>query len=110
MCDAAWGRQGGGGVGPTESCEDISSGCKSSSDTDDIFLSVEAQVQPLRKQKIVVRPVCVHRDSDFKKVTHDTINNSRIVRMKCRIVRRLPWSLQSISVKVNDKDKERGMI
>jgi hypothetical protein len=72
MCDAAWGRQGGRVELPDVS-DDTSSGCKSSSETKDSFRSVEAQAQPLRKQKIVARPVCVRRDSDSKKVTRGNL-------------------------------------
>jgi hypothetical protein len=78
MYGAAWGWQG-GRVELLEDSDDTSSGCKSSGETEEMFRSVEAQAQPLRKQKIVVRPVCVRRDSDFKKVTHDTTKNSGIV-------------------------------
>jgi len=67
MCDAAWGWQGSPVEHPDVS-DDTSSGCESSSETEDIFRSVEAQAQPLRKQKIVVWAICVRRDSDFKKV------------------------------------------
>ena len=85
MYDAVWGWQG-GLVEHTEVSDDTSSGCKSPSKTEEIFRSVEAQVQPLREQKVVVRPVCVRRDSDFKKVAHDTEKNSGIVRTKGGIV------------------------
>ena len=42
MCNAAWGRQG-GRVELPEVSDDTSGGCKSSSETKDIFRSVEAQ-------------------------------------------------------------------
>ena len=79
MCDAFWGWRGGRVEHPQVS-DDTSSSCKSSSETQEIFCSEEAEVQPLRKQKIVVRLVCVRRDFNFKKATHDTVKNSGIVR------------------------------
>jgi hypothetical protein len=85
MCDAAWDWWD-ELVEHLEVSNDTSSGCESSRETEEVSLSVKAQVQPLRKQKIVVRPVCVRRDSDFKKVPHDTIKNSGIVRTKGGIV------------------------
>jgi hypothetical protein len=78
MCDAA--SDGRGGVEHLEVSNDTSSGCESAGETEEVSLSVKTQVQPLRKQKIVVRPVCVRRDPDFKKVAHDTIKNGWIVR------------------------------
>ena len=80
MCDAACGWQG-GNVEHSKVSDDLSGGGKGSSKTEDFFLSKEVQAQPLRKQNIGVHPVCVHRDSNFKKVTHDTVKNSGIVRM-----------------------------
>ena len=67
-----------GRVEVPEVIEDKLCGYESSGEPD-IFLSVEAQVQPLRKQKVGVRPVCVRRDSDFEKVNHNTVKNSGIV-------------------------------
>ena len=85
MRDAAWGWQS-GLVKLLEVSDDTSGGCESSSETEEVSLSVKAQVQPLSKQKIVVRPICVRSDSDFKKVAHDTVKNGGIVRTKGGIV------------------------